>query len=126
MELENSVYESAFLCNDENRMLKIMIVTGIIIVTIGMSLIAFGCAAKNEVGYIVGGIFLTVSTVIFAIALVVIFKNKKQTDNNMKTATRNLQTNAMSLNFLSKKETSFERNYFDHSTMSYYVRSENL
>ena len=103
-----------------------MIVTGIIIVTIGMSLIAFGCAAKNEVGYIVGGIFLTVSTVIFAIALVVIFKNKKQTDNNMKTATRNLQTNAMSLNFLSKKETSFERNYFDHSTMSYYVRSENL
>jgi len=92
--------------------MKMMFISGTISALIGIGLITFGSVQNNLVCYILGAVFFLVTIITFGILLILILKDKKDTK---------LKINQMSLQFISHKETSFERNYFGNdSAFSHY------
>lgn len=69
-------------------------------------LLAYGIIKDKLVGYILGGVSLFISIVLFTVVILLINKQKNQ---------MNQIVTEMSLHFFDRKETSFERMYFNYS-----------
>lgn len=82
---------------------------GTVTMLFGIGFIIYGSVENNIVGYSVGGVCLALSLFFYGIILIIVVKHKKQANNKIK---------ELSLQFFDKKETSFERNYFNNSELS--------
>ena len=86
--------------------IKILTFLGSVSAIVGCVLLSYGVINDKLEGYIPGGIFLLIAIILFTVVIVLINKQKNQ---------MNQIVNEMSLHFFDRKETSFERMYFNYS-----------
>lgn len=89
-----------------DTVLKLLFASACIVACIGIGFLIFGIVKNEFIGYIIGSIVFLLGLTIFVIVMVLICKQKKEVDKVI------IQ---MSRQFLDKKETTFERSYFNNS-----------
>jgi hypothetical protein len=102
--LKEGNQNAGFIVNDV--ILKLMFTAACVGTCVGIGFLIYGIVKNEFVGYLVGTIVLVVGITIFIFVMILICKHKHQV---------NKIVNQIRRPFFDKKETSFERNYFNNS-----------